>query len=834
MLLRTRISLIVGAGFALVAACIGGTAYLHDRVAEARIAEIAISGQTNLWREIVAVRTAGLGNIAEIFVRVPALRQAVARGDREALGRIVDEVSLGLEDGPQAQMIEILGPDRDMLHIANRTVPGMILDAGTLDRAFAGEEVRGLRQAEAGALLLVEARPFELDNGGGRAVLVVARDARLALERFASRVGGSAALVTLRGRLAAVTNEQLWKAAALTLSPRRPVVENVEIDDRTYSVVSVPIRDVTGGTVGALTALKDATESASATRRLRQTAAASALLLSLAGVLGLNLYLWRSFRPLEAALDVLQGLARRDGTAAPEETRRDEIGRVIDAIAAFRSNAQELAETRRQRVRVRLRQEEVIRRELEGLADSIDRDDRDEVLALLGPTEAADRTVADDQLRRLARVMRDLSRRIAEQHAKLSTMVVELRDALVNKTKLIGIQQELEIARQVQRAILPKGVPDDARIGVHGHMTPAQEVGGDFYDYFMIDPDTLGFVIADVSGKGVPAALFMAITRTLLKTTALFERSPSGCVRRLNDLLAAENEQMLFVTLVYGILDLPSGRVTYVNAGHNPPYRVGTGEGDRVTPLPAYGGMAIAVVEGFNYTEQTFTLTPGETLFLYTDGITESFDIDDQPFGNERLVALLEAGAGADARGLTENVLDGVHAFERGAPQADDITCLALRYHGAAAGREEAPTNRLELRVANRLEALAPALEQIEEFCAENGVPMRAIQHVTLALDELATNIISYAWPAGGDHALTLTLTYSSGLLVAELEDDGVPFNPLTLETPDLDASVEDRQVGGLGVHFARTLMDDVRYEHRQARNHSILHKFADKDRARG
>ena len=279
--------------------------------------------------------------------------------------------------------------------------------------------------------------------------------------------------------------------------------------------------------------------------------------------------------------------------------------------------------------------------------------------------------------------MAELTERIIQQHQSLSSMIVELREALVTKTRLAGLEQELQIAAQVQLSILPRQLPADPRVQLHCHITPAREVGGDFYDYFEIDREHFGFVMADVSGKGVPAALFMAITRTLLKATALFVTSPTSCMRKLNDLLAVENDQMMFVTIFYGVLHLPSGRVAYVNAGHNPPY-LRRADGT-VEPVARTGGMAVAVSDGFVYREGMAQLAPGDLLFLYTDGITEAFDIDAQEYGDQRLEAVLRGldGQGLEPADVCTAVLADVRQFERGAPQADDITCMALRWQGA-------------------------------------------------------------------------------------------------------------------------------------------------------
>ena len=611
MLLRTRITLIVATGFTLLMLGIWGATVLRDRVAQAREGELAIEGQTVLWREIVAFQTANLARILERIDSSSPFRIALGFSDRSGIAAAIREVGIDIDD--PATYFEVVAADREVVFSDSSTNARYILDAGSLDRALKGEILSGLRQISGSQVIVITTRTVDLP-GLGRAVLVLGRDAALGMDRFARGISAATTLITLRGRVVASSDFRLWERAKVSITPRRPTAEQLMLDGRNYNVTSIPIADVSGSAVGALVSLEDTTQTVQATALIRQSAVAGAIVLVLLGVVGLNVFLWYSFRPLESAIDVLQALSRGDTSVTVGHAGNDEIGRIAAAVVALRGNVQALAESRRQRERVRRRQEVVISGELQALADAIDPTDREEVLALLAKGEESEN---DDELKRVARVLHDLSRRIVEQHTRLSSMVVELREALITKTKLAGLQQELEIARQVQLAILPKEFPPDARVAVHGQMTPAREVGGDFYDYFMIDDTTLGFVVADVSGKGVPAALFMAISRTLLRSTALFERSPAGCIRRLNDLLAVENEQMLFVTVLYGVVDLSSGKVTYVNAGHNLPYRIArSGE---VTTVPSTGGMAVAVLEGFVYQQHELHLAPGDALFLYTD-----------------------------------------------------------------------------------------------------------------------------------------------------------------------------------------------------------------------
>ncbi|MGR7995629.1 SpoIIE family protein phosphatase [Xanthobacter sp. ZOL 2024] len=675
MLLRTRITLIVALGFLVLMLGVWAATLLRDRVAEVREGEVAIAGQTVLWREIVAFQTNNLSRILERVDRSSAFRIALGFADRPGVATALKDA--GVDVGDPDTSFEVVGSDRELIYGAGGTGhTRTILDASSLDRALKGEVLGGLRQVAADRIIVISTRTVTLPNGGS-AVLVLGRDASLGIDRFARGIGATTTLITVRGRVVTSTDLRLWERAKLTLTPRRPLAERISVDSRNYTLTSVPVEAIGGSVVGALVSLVDTTETLRTSNLIRQAAVWGAIALMVLGIIGLNLFLWYSFRPLESAIDVLQALARGDTSVTVDHAGSDEIGRIASAVVALRGHVQALAESRRQRERVRRRQEAVISSELKALAAAIDPTDREEVLALLATQPEDDQR--DDELRRVARVLHDLSRRIVEQHTRLSSMVVELREALITKTKLAGLQQELEIARQVQLAILPKEFPPDARVAVHGQMTPAREVGGDFYDYFMIDDHTLGFVVADVSGKGVPAALFMAISRTLLRSTALFERSPARCIRRLNDLLAVENDQMLFVTVLYGVLDLNTGQVTYVNAGHNLPYHVASS--GKVATLPSTGGMAVAVLEGFVYVERTFSLAPGDTLFLYTDGVTEAFDVDQNPYGETRLETLLQSGANDwSVLELSERVLASVHIFERGAPQADDITCLTLRY----------------------------------------------------------------------------------------------------------------------------------------------------------
>lgn len=245
---------------------------------------------------------------------------------------------------------------------------------------------------------------------------------------------------------------------------------------------------------------------------------------------------------------------------------------------------------------------------------------------------------------------------------------------------LVRLRQELQIARDMQASVLPRQPLRHRNLDVVGRMKPALEVGGDFYDYFRIDDDRIGIVIADVSGKGVPASLFMMITRTLLKAAGLSGDGPGACLARVNDLLEAENDQAMFVTVFYGVIDLASGALVYANGGHNPP-RVLAADGS-IRAVEPLGDPILAVVPGATFKEASLSLQPGDALLLYTDGLTEAFSAAGEEYGEDRLDAALALVKGEPSAAIADHCLAAVDRFATGAAQSDDMTCLVAKLEG--------------------------------------------------------------------------------------------------------------------------------------------------------
>jgi len=257
------------------------------------------------------------------------------------------------------------------------------------------------------------------------------------------------------------------------------------------------------------------------------------------------------------------------------------------------------------------------------------------------------------------------------------------RQAAKDRDRLTAIEQELEVARRIQQSIVPQTFPpfpERKEFDIYGEMITAKDVGGDFYDFFFIDEQRLGFAIGDVSGKGVPAALFMAVSRTLLKSTALGGMTPGDCLEMVNRVLHLESVSAMFVTIFYGILDTGTGEVEYSNGGHNPPYIL-HGDG-RVESTETTGGLVLGALRNSKYKTKKITLRPGDGLFLYTDGVNEAMNLVEEEFTEARLQNSLERAHGSALTEIVQGVVREVKEFAAGASQADDITILALKYVG--------------------------------------------------------------------------------------------------------------------------------------------------------
>ena len=250
------------------------------------------------------------------------------------------------------------------------------------------------------------------------------------------------------------------------------------------------------------------------------------------------------------------------------------------------------------------------------------------------------------------------------------------REAEASRDQLLTLQNELDVANRMQQSILPKRFPKTEQYEIYGSMAPARNVGGDFYDVIRLEHGRLGVAIADVSDKGIPAALFMMSSRTVLKGAALSYGDPGRVVKLVNDQLNDGNETQMFVTLFYAVYDPETGLVRYANGGHNPPLLVHR-DGSS-TALPLTGGVALGVVPNFDFGTDQVVLQPGEALVLYTDGVSEAENSDSEEYGMDRLQAVFSGSAPSSAREANDAIFASVRAFAGNRSQSDDITCLVL------------------------------------------------------------------------------------------------------------------------------------------------------------
>lgn len=294
------------------------------------------------------------------------------------------------------------------------------------------------------------------------------------------------------------------------------------------------------------------------------------------------------------------------------------------------------------------------------------------------------------------------TRKRSDEIGRLAGTVEAFRQAQQAHSQLNVLRQELDVAKRIQGSIRPSFFPDRAEFRLFAELQTAREVGGDFFDFFDLPDGRFGFVMADVSGKGMGAALYMAVARTVIRTTARIVPDPGACLERANDFLSSDNDESMFVTVFYAVLEPDSGRVVYANAGHNPPYRIAAN--GAVTPLEGTEGMALGVMGEIPFQQKTITLAPGEQLFLYTDGVTEAIDPAEQEFTERRLEQALADIHEEDVHGIVQGIVDRVVEFADTAPQADDITCMGLAYRAAA---QAAVANTVEFSPAYPAERVA-------------------------------------------------------------------------------------------------------------------------------
>jgi len=381
------------------------------------------------------------------------------------------------------------------------------------------------------------------------------------------------------------------------------------------------------------------------------------------------------------------------------------------------------------------------------------------------------------------------------------------------------IDAELAFAKAIQHSALPSvfpPYPNRREFEIWAAMFTAKEVGGDFYDFYFVDDDTLAFLVADVSGKGIPAAMFMMQSKTLLKSYAEAGMSVEAVFTHANEKLCEGNEAGMFVTAWMGFLNIKTGELRFANAGHNPPLlKRADGSFQYLKTRP---GFVLAGMEGIRYRKNELQLQPGDRIFLYTDGVTEAINEEQALYGEERLLSTLDRQANADPQSVCDAVKADVDAFAGAVEQFDDITMLCISYHGESSAKE--------LTLAATVENIPVVTDFVNEQLEALNCPIKAQTQIDIAIDELFGNIAHYAYPsAAGEATVRLEVPADSHAVQITFIDKGVPFDPLKNEDPNTGLPAEERELGGLGIFMVKKSMDKVSYAYRDGKNMLTIQK---------
>lgn len=455
----------------------------------------------------------------------------------------------------------------------------------------------------------------------------------------------------------------------------------------------------------------------------------------------------------------------------------------------------------------------------------------------------------------------DLGNAFNGMTAQIQKYIKNLAQATADKER---IRTEIQVASRLQADMLPDAegaFSERTEFSLYAAMKPAKGVGGDFYDFFLLDEDHLALVMADVSGKGVPAALFMVVSRTLIRSHVAANIPLEQTLEEINTCLCDNNKNGMFVTVWIGILVLSTGKLSFVNAGHCRPL-IRRQDGSCIYE-DSFGGFVLAGMEDTVYRSSRIRLRQGETLLLYTDGVTEATNCQEELYGEQRLLEAARNSRDCPPKELLNRIWQDVDSFQKDAQQFDDITMLAVAYHGKGFAEK---TGR-------------PVVENIREFAAfveeileEKGVSVKTILKIQMAVDELVSNVCYYS--GAGEMTLAVRVEEAEDaaeksmkeparepakeptkepvdkpakepteeqavgsdnespgrpvgrLVTLVIEDDGVPYNPLERPDPDVEELLERRSQGGLGIYLVKKRMDQVEYEYKDHMNRLTLRKW--------
>ena len=375
---------------------------------------------------------------------------------------------------------------------------------------------------------------------------------------------------------------------------------------------------------------------------------------------------------------------------------------------------------------------------------------------------------------------------------------------------------ELEVAKDIQLATLPTEFVTSKDIEIQAELRAAKQVGGDFYDYFRLDDEHIALLIADVSGKGIPAAMFMMKTITCFRNIVSLDKKPSEILKEVNRVINKGNDSNMFVTCFFAMINTKTGEMQFANAGHNPPI---IGQPKKYKYLQCKSGFVLGPLKDVFVADETYQLSNGDTLTLYTDGLTEARSKDGQFYGEERLLFMFNKKEYSCLVELHHSIKDDIDKFAEGAEQADDMTYITVKYHG---------DNYLykEERFKGVKENLPAMLQLIDDFGHEMKLQEMFINNLSVVADEMLSNIIKYGYADyTGEIFIRLLYNMDKNEFVLTIIDRGIQFNPFAVDNKPIDGSATQIREGGLGILIVKRLMSEYAYDYINHKNIVILKK---------
>lgn len=387
------------------------------------------------------------------------------------------------------------------------------------------------------------------------------------------------------------------------------------------------------------------------------------------------------------------------------------------------------------------------------------------------------------------------------------------------------IASELSIAKEIQHGILPKlfpPFPKHAGLDIFAILDSAKEVGGDLYDFSMLDNNRLYICIGDVSGKGIPASLFMAVGKTLLKSTILTIQDPAKALHHVNNELAENNDACMFITLFCGILDLDTNELIYANAGHNPPIII---QGESSHFINQASAPPLGALADISFTNETIQLPRAGKFLLYTDGVTEAMNMKQELFSDNRLLELMKKSCCKTAEKCIYNIKNSVSAFTGDAEQSDDITMLCISNNSHQNVSQDLTSPTTSIVFTNSKTELPRLTTWLDEISKGLNWPQGFHMQLNLVLEEWIVNIISYAFDDNEIHEIEVRLWQQKDTVTIHVTDNGTAFDPTKSDVADLSTPIEERDIGGLGIHFIQNSLDNFTYERKNDMNIVIMQK---------